>query len=199
MVHSAWRKHSIGFGLPETLQSVRNTSIKVQFCVALKANPDKFQSFGLAPARLTADFQFRADDKQLQQEKSMKLLGITIDDKLNFHEHIANLCRKTSRQISVLNRLKRLVPLDAKKKLYNSFILSHLNYCSTVWHFCLKRDSDKIEKLNERALRSLFQDRSSDYGTLLKKAGKTTLYTRRVQDIAILVYKLGFQKPSAHK
>ena len=119
----------------------------------------------------------------------MKLLGITIDDKLNFHEHIANLCRKTSRQISVLNRLKRLVPLDAKKKLYNSFILSHLNYCSTVWHFCLKRDSDKIEKLNERALRSLFQDRSSDYGTLLKKAGKTTLYTRRVQDIAILVYK----------
>ena len=74
-------------------------------------------------------------------------------------------------------------------RLCNSFILSHLNFCSTVLHFCLKSDSDKSEKLNERALRSLFQDRSNDYSTLLRKAGKTTLYTRRVQDIAILVYK----------
>jgi hypothetical protein len=74
------------------------------------------------------------------------------------------LCRKVSRHISALNRFKRLLPFDAKKKLYNSIIPSHLNYCYTVWHFCLKSDSDKIEKLNyERALRSVFQDKSSDY------------------------------------
>ena len=60
------------------------------------------QSFGL----LSDDFQFRADDKQLQQEMSRKPLGITVDDKLIFYEHIANLCRKISGQISVLNRQK---------------------------------------------------------------------------------------------
>ena len=79
------------------------------------------------------------------------------------------------RQISVFNRFKRLIPLDAKLLLYDSFILSHLNYCSMVWHVCLKSDSDKLEKLNERALRSVFQDEENDYRYLLNKADRTSL------------------------
>ena len=80
-------------------------------------------------------------------------------------------------------------PLDAKLRLCDSFILSHLNYCSMVWHFCLKRDSDKLEKLNERALRSVFQDKENDCRYLLNKADKTTLYNHRLQNIATLIYK----------
>ena len=75
------------------------------------------------------------DGQELQQENHIKLLGLTIDEKLNFHDHIAGLCRKIGRQISVFNRFKRLIPLDAKLRLCDSFILSHHNYCSMVWHF----------------------------------------------------------------
>ena len=89
------------------------------------------------------------------------------------------------RQISVFNRFKRLIPLDAKLLLYDSFILSHLNYCSMVWHVCLKSDSDKLEKLNERALRSVFQDEENDYRYLLNKADRTSLYNHSLQNIAI--------------
>ena len=46
----------------------------------------------------------------------------------------------------------------------NSFISSHLNCYSTVWHFRL-RDSDKIEKLNKKALRTIFQDYMRLYQT----------------------------------
>ena len=48
-------------------------------------------------------------DQELKQENCLKLLGVTIEDKLNFHEHIAGLCRKTSQQFSV--------PFDVKLKL----------------------------------------------------------------------------------
>ena len=119
----------------------------------------------------------------------IKLLDVTIDKKLNFHKHIAGLCRKISRQISVFNRFKCLIPLDAKLQLYHSFILSHLSNCSKVWHFCLKSDSDKLEKLHERALRSVFQDKENDYQYLLNRANKTTLYNHRLQNISILIYK----------
>ena len=64
--------------------------------------------------------------------------------------------------------------------------ITELNYCSTVWHFCRKGDLHKLEKSNERALRTVFQDQSSSYET---QASKTTLYNRRMQDIAILIYK----------
>ena len=40
-----------------------------------------------------------------------------------------------------------------------------------------------------KALRSVFQDRSSDYEVLVKKAGKTTLYNGRPLNIVVLVYK----------
>ena len=78
---------------------------------------------------------------------------------------------------------------DLKESMYNSFILSHLNNCSMVWHFCLKSDSDKLEKLHEHATQSVFQDKENDYQYLLNRANKTTLYNHRLQNISILIYK----------
>ena len=48
-----------------------------------------------------------------------------------------------------------------------------------VWHFCLKTYADKLEKPNELALRSVFQDKENDYRYLLNKTDKTTLYNQR--------------------
>ena len=122
-------------------------------------------------------FKIQVVDKDLEQENCIKLLGVFIDNKLNFHKHIANLCCKISRQISVFNRFKRMIPYNAKIKSYNSFILWLLNCCSTVWNFSLKSDSEKLEKLKETALRSAaFQDKTSDYD----KTNKTTLKNRRL-------------------
>ena len=78
---------------------------------------------------------------------------------------------------------------DLKESMYNSFILSHLNNCSMVWHSCLKSDSDKLEKLHEHALQSVFQDKENDYQYLLNRANMTTLYSHRLQNISILIYK----------
>ena len=57
---------------------------------SLKANHHKFQSFSLTPGRSSVDFKFKvADHAELKQENCLKLLGVTNDDKLNFHQHIA--------------------------------------------------------------------------------------------------------------
>ena len=58
-----------------------------------------------------------------------------------------------------------------KLKLYNSFTLSHLNYHTTGWRFCSKRDSDKFEKLHERAF---FQNKDKDYESLLMMTNRKT-------------------------
>ena len=68
-----------------------------------------------------------------------------------------------------------------KLKLYSAFILHHLQYCSTVWHFCNARNCDKLESLNKRALRIVFNDKVSSYQQLLHKSEGSTLYNRRIQ------------------
>ena len=61
----------------------------------------------------------------------MKLLGVTIDKDLNFTEHVADIVRRISNQIQVMQRHKKLINTDTKTKLYNAYLLPHL-YIITV-------------------------------------------------------------------
>ena len=74
-------------------------------------------------------------NKSIAETDSLMLLGIAVDCKLNFNEHISNVCRKASQRIGVIMRLRNLIPTEAKLQLYKSAILPHLTYCHLVWHF----------------------------------------------------------------
>ena len=47
--------------------------------------------------------------------------------------HIDKLSVKCCRILGILNRLKRILPLNIKIILYNSLMLPHLNYGITLW------------------------------------------------------------------
>ena len=66
--------------------------------------------------------------------------------------------------IGVLQRLKNLIPMNAKLRIYKTAVLPHLTYCSLVWLFCRASDRNKLERINERGLRTVFKDRVSPYG-----------------------------------
>ena len=121
---------------------------------------------------------------------SIKLLGVTIDNKLNFSEHINITCKKANQRIGVLMRLKNLVPTVAKLHLFKAAILPYLTYCHLTWHFCRASDKRKLERTQERGLRAVFRDTKSKYEVLLKKANLKSLYERRLQDIACLMFKV---------
>ena len=69
-------------------------------------------------------------------------------------------------------------------------ILPYLTYCGLTWHFCRKSDSSKSEIINERGLRAVYSDWSSTYSDLLAKAKMTTLYNRRLQEIATFIFNV---------
>ena len=81
------------------------------------------------------------------------MFGVAVDDKMRIERHIANVCRKVSQQIAVLKRMKKILPFETRKCLCLEFIIPHFNYCSETWHFCNKNITEKLEKVNERALR----------------------------------------------
>ena len=131
------------------------------------------------------------DGESIKSSSDLKLLGVTIDDKLNFSIHISNVCNKATKKVSVLVRMRNMIPFQAKLQLYKSIILSNLTYCHVVWHFCSASDNRKLERVQERALRAIFNDRSTNYEALLnKKAKLSSLQNRRLQDILILMYKI---------
>jgi hypothetical protein len=123
-------------------------------------------------------------------EDEVKLLGVTIDFKLNFDRHVSNICKKASRQLNVLKRIGKHLCKLGKMTIYHSFILSNFNYCPLTWHFCGEVNTKKIEKIQERALRFIYNDYSSSYDDLLIKSKLPSLKIRRQRSIAIETYKI---------
>ena len=77
-----------------------------------------------------------------------------------------------------------------KLTIYYSFIMSNFNYCPLVWHFCGEVNTKKVEKIQEMALRFIYEDYSASYDELLSKSKLPSLKVRRMRSLAIEVYKV---------
>ena len=111
----------------------------------------------------------------------LKLLGVSMDRQLRFHDHISIIYKKSSQRVGLLMRLRNLLPTGTKLQLFKAAILRYLTYCHLVWHFCRATESRKLEQAQERALRVIYCDRSSSYEKLLNMATLCTLRNRRLQ------------------
>ena len=79
---------------------------------------------------------------------------------------------------------------EEKKTLINSYFYSSFNYCPLVWMFSSTKSLNKVESLQKRALRFLYEDYISSYEELLQKVGKETLEVNRLRSLCIEIYKV---------
>ena len=73
----------------------------------MQANPENFQA--LAVGKKTHEKQpvFKIGNIDIKCNESVIFLGVDIDFRLRFEEHIANLCRKAAQQVNIMKRLGR--------------------------------------------------------------------------------------------
>ena len=81
----------------------------------------------------------------------MKLLSLTVDNKLNFGIYISNICKVASAKTKGLGRIRSRLNLSQARVLYNSFILSQFSYCCFVWIICSKTLQNIINQIQKRA------------------------------------------------
>ena len=118
---------------------------------------------------------------------------MNFDENLIFSQHISELCKKASQRVGVLARLRNLITTEAKLLLYKTAIMPYLTYCHLTWHFCKASDTRKVERIQERALRIVYNSHSETYMNLLDRAKLPSLLNRRLQDIVILMYKVKYR------
>lgn len=125
----------------------------------LAGNLKKYQVLNLGFTQ--NDSNICVNDVVIETKDNIILLGVVLDSKLNFSEHVISICKKASQRIGVLMRLRNLIPMKSKLILFKSAILPFLTYCHLVWHFCKASDTRKLERLQERGLRAVFKDNNS--------------------------------------
>ena len=175
--------------LKHKLGNASNQAIEWFNVNSMKANPDKFQILCLNKIP-SNDFQLNIGTCNISPDTYVKLLGVIFDDKLSFENHIGEICKKTGRQINALRQLSNLLSYDAKLKIYDSFIISHINYCPVIFSSCSVALQRKLEKIQERALRFVTNDYSSSYMNILNVTGKSPICISQIKAIAIQTYKI---------
>ena len=144
-------------------------------------NPDKFKSTILTKNKsddIPTGFSIGTDIVSI--EKSVKRLGIHLDNRLNFNLHINTVCKSASNQLNVLVRLNKFLNFEQKK--VSGFILSNFDYCPLVWFISSAKSLKKVENLQKHALRFLENDYHSSCEILLHKSGKITVNVRNLRN-----------------
>ena len=78
-------------------------------------------------------FKIKIGQNEIIQKDSVKYLGIIIDNKMNWTQHINYLNAKLCKGSWVILKLKKYVNIHILKIIYLSSIYSHLKYCVTNW------------------------------------------------------------------
>ena len=78
------------------------------------------------------DKTLNIDNHDIRKTEQMKLLGVYIDENLNFAGHTSELCTIASQKVGMLVRLRNFIPCNAKLMLYKTSILPYLTYCHSV-------------------------------------------------------------------
>ena len=108
----------------------------------------------------------------LKHSSHENILGVTIDNKLSFDEHIINICKAANKTLNVLSRINHYMKQNQKEILLPSFIISHFSCCSLIWMFCSKKSTKKINAIHERSLRIIRNVYESVYPFYYRKHTK---------------------------
>ena len=141
--------------------------------------PQKCHFATFASKHENQDFVYK--ETLLHCSSPEKLLGITIDENLNFNDHINHICIFAGRQLNALSRISYMLSDNQKKFLFNLFIQGQFNYCPLVWMFSSRTSNDKINKLQERFLRLYFDYYAPSYDDLLRESDDVTIHIRNIQ------------------
>lgn len=94
------------------------------------------------------NYEFTLKSSNILTVDELKLLRVTINNKLTFSSHIKLGLSKIHGQIAALSRIRSIIGSDSAIKLYKSYIVPHFGYCITPLMAMNQTLSDKLENAN---------------------------------------------------
>ena len=131
-----------------------------------------------------------AGRQELERVSKIKDLGILIDEKLNFSDHLNEKVNKAYMMIGIIKRNFKYLEKDAFINLYKAMVRSHLEYAVSVWSPRYKKDIEIVEKIQRRATKLVRECKGKPYKDRLRYLNLPTLKYRRLRGDMLETYKI---------
>ena len=135
--------------------------------------------------------ELSVNNEKIERKETIKLLGMYIDENLTWKPQIDHVCSKLSSLNGVLYRQSFYMDYNMKNVFYNSFILSHIDYCINIWGNASTTYLNKIQILQNRAARTILNaDRFVSSHVLLERLKWMSVAQRSDYITYLLIFKV---------
>ena len=119
-------------------------------------DPGKFQIMFLGSNIDNSKITFMLENKRAKPRSEVKLLGITIGDKLSFTTHMENLCSTPSNRLRASARTIKFISFEQAKRLSEAYIMSTFRYGPLIWMYCSRPTNNLINKIHKCSPRVIY-------------------------------------------
>ena len=142
-------------------------------------------------------YSLKINGEVIQRVHATQFLGIILDDKVTFRQHIDHISSKLSKGIGILLRAKHSLDANSLLTIYRAIIEPCISYCIIIWGGTYQSYTSKIHLLQKRIVRIISgSSYNAHTAELFKLAKCMTIYQLYEYFALIFVYKyLNVQLP----
>ena len=158
----------------------------------LEFHPDKLKHLQISrqPTEEDKEHTYYVGQDKAKRVDSEKDLGVHVDKKLAFEEHMDKNVKKANSMTGMVKRTFQFITRGMFNILYKAMVRNGLEYGQAVWQPYLMKDIEKIEGVQRRATKMLHELKDKNYEERLRTLGLPTLRYRRARGDMIETYKI---------
>lgn len=156
--HTAYAKATMILNNVHNYMKANRLHINASKCSHMYFSPDKRYNSDSDTDVITLTIN---NEIPVPNTKHTKFLGVIIDEKLSWSQHITQLTKKLACCTGILNRIKDNIPTHLHKDLYHTLFESHLAYGITVWGSVSQNKLFPLFRTQKSCLRILFGDKNN--------------------------------------
>ena len=155
-------------------------------------HPAKCVSLPITRCRSPLDYSYELNRHTRDSVSSAKYLGITIQQDMDWNNHINNVANKANRTLGFLRRNLKISSSAIKDRAYEAFVRPILEYVSSAWDPYTQKSIDKLEAVQRRAARFVMNrhHNTSSVHRMLDSLGWPSLEQRKKTSRLGLMYKI---------
>lgn len=142
--------------------------------------------------KIYSDYIFqnlKYDGNQIMKVESINYLGLIIDNKLKWNDHINNIKSSIIPYIFAINKIKHYLPKEPLMLIYNAYILSRLTYLSPIWSGCSQNKLNDLVILQKKVLKFIIRVPYL-YPTILLFSHFISLEILFTRNLLVLIYQM---------
>ena len=162
----------------------------------LSLNINKAQFMMFSRRKITPpEIDIKIDNQSVMETDIRKFLGIYIDNKLTWKNHIYFIAGKIARGMGILIKAGKYFTHECMIILYCSFVFPYLIYCYHIWGSTYKSNWSKLQVLQYKVVRiSTGSNPRRNIDAMLKESGLLNLKDINVYLVGKFMYNVYHEK-----